>query len=155
MTGIERTLQLKNFLVFNFVFWVVLCLWDINKVLDYSINFDLSFERQLLIRWPISKYLSFWILSYLIFDLYQRSIHFKRYTFLLYHALGCMIFAGIQKVLSGIIGLLLERLFLEHETKTWKELIELWTTTQYDLLGSIFLYWLVIIILIGSIFSSQ
>jgi len=149
MTGIERTLQLKNFLVYNFVFWVVLCCWDITKIYDYAVNFDLIFNKNLLIRWPISVYISYWILSYLIFDLYQRSIHFKRFPFLVLHTIGSLVFAGIQKVLSGVIGLLLERLFLAQETKTWRELIDLWATIQYDLLGSVFIYWLMVIILIG------
>lgn len=149
MTGIERTLQLKNFLIYNFVFWIVLCLWDINKAIDFSLNFDLEFDKSNLIRWPISRYLSYWMLSYLIFEFYQTSIQFKRVVFLFFNLLGSILFAGIHKVLSGITGLLLERLFMENETKTWRELIDLWTKSQFDLLGSILVYWLVLIIIIG------
>jgi LytS/YehU family sensor histidine kinase len=60
-----------------------------------------------------------------------------------------MLFGIIHKFLSGIIGLLLERLFLEAETKSWRELIELWGNTYFDVLGSIFIYWLVLFILVG------
>ena len=149
MTGIERTLQLKNFLVYNFVFWIFLCLWDISKVLDFTINFDLEFDQANLIRWPISGYLSFWMLSYLIFDLYQKSTKLNRLFFITFHLAGSILFAVIHKLLSGVTGLLLERLFLESETKTWKELIELWGKNQFDILGGVFVYWLVLIILIG------
>lgn len=149
MTGIERTLQLKYFLVYNFVFWVVLCLWDIIKTFSFSINFDVPFELSNIIRWPISYYLAYWILSYLIFDLYQQTRNRKQYIFLLYHVLASILFSILHKILGGVIGLLLERLFLELESKTWSELLSLFDKTYFDILGSIFIYWLIVLILIG------
>lgn len=149
MTGIERTLRLKNLLVYNFVFWVMLCVWDIIKTFTFSSSFDIPFEMSNLIRWPISNYISYWILSYLIFDFYQQSRNFRKWIFLAFHLAGSILFGIIHKFLSGIIGLLLERLFLEAETKTWRELIELWQHTYFDVLESIFIYWLVLFILVG------
>jgi len=149
MTGIERTLQLKNFLVYNFVFWVVLCLWDIIKTFALSINFDTAYQFSNIIRWPVSNYIAYWILSYLIFDLYQHTRNREKRTFFIYHLLASILFGIIHKFLSATIGLLLERLFLEMETKTWKELLLLLDKTYFEILGSMFIYWLVLIILIG------
>lgn len=149
MKGIERTLQLRNFLVYNFVFWLVLCLLDIIKTFSFSINFDSPFAFSNIIRWPISSYLAYWILSYLIFDLYKQSRNLRKRYFFMYHLIGSVIFGIIHKGLSAVIGLLLERLFLETETKTWMELIELWSATYFDIIGDVFIYWLVLIILIG------
>lgn len=149
MRGIERKLQLKNFLIYNFVFWMVLCVWDIIKTFTFSINFDAPFEPQNTIRWPIAAYLSYWILSYLVFYFYQLSRKLRKWYFLILHVGGSLFFGIIHKILTDISGLLLERLFLEKETKNWQELIELWVKTYFDILGSIFLYWLVLIILIG------
>lgn len=149
MTGIERTLQLKNLLIYNFVFWAVLCVWDIIKTISFSTSFDVAFVPSYLIRWPISNYISYWVLSYLIFDFYQQSRKFRKWIFLAFHISASLLFGIIHKILTGIIGLLLERLFLEAETKSWHELIELWQHTFFDVLGSIFIYWLVILILIG------
>ena len=69
MTGIERTLQLKHFLAYNFVFWVVLCLWEIVKTFSFSVNYDVPYQMADIIRWPVANYLAYWVLSYLIFDL--------------------------------------------------------------------------------------
>ena len=149
MTGIERTLQLKNLLIYNFVFWTVLCMWDIIKTISFSTGFDLAFAPSNLIRWPISNYISYWILSYLIFDFYQQSRKFRKWIFLAFHISASLLFSIIHKILTGIIGLLLERLFLEAETKSWRELIDLWQQTYFDVPGSMIIYWLVILILIG------
>ena len=150
MKGIERTLQLKHFLLYNFIFWVVLCLWDIIKTFSFSINFDVSYELSSIIRWPVSIYLTYWILSYVIFNLYHktRSRTGKPYFFM-YHLLASVFFGVIHKLLSATVGLLLERLFLETESKTWRELIHLLDKTYFEILGSMFVYWLVLIILIG------
>ncbi len=149
MTGIERTLQLKHFLVYNFVFWVVLCLWDIIKTFSLSINFDIPFQLSNIIRWPISHYLGYWILSYLIFDLYQQIRNRKKHIFIIYQVIASILFSILHKILAGVIGLLLERLFFEVESKTWSELISLLDKTYFDILGSIFIYWLIVLILIG------
>lgn len=149
MTGIERTLQLKNFLIYNFVFWLMLCLWEIIQTLDFTINFNLAFKYEYLIRWPVSEYLGYWILSYMIFELYRYSSKFKKIIFLVFHAFCSLFFSIIHKILTGVSGLLLERLLLENETKTWQEIIELWGKTYFDLLGGVFIYWLVLIILLG------
>lgn len=149
MTGIERTLQLKNFLVYNFVFWMVLCLWDIIKTFAFSINFDLPFELSNIIRWPVSTYIGYWILSYFIFDVYQKTRSRKKYPFFMSHLVASVFFGIIHKLLSATIGLLLERLFLETESKTWRALIDLLDKTYFEIFGSMFIYWLVLIILIG------
>ena len=149
MTGIERTLQLKHFLVYNFVFWVVLCLWDIIKTFSLAVNFDMPFELSNIIRWPISHYLTYWILSYFVFDLYQLVRNRKKHIFIFYQLMACVLFGIVHKILTGIIGLLLERLFLEVESKTWSELLLLLDRTYFDILGSMFIYWFIVLILIG------
>ena len=149
MTGIERTLQLKNFLLYNFLFWVALCLWDIVKTFSFSINFDAAFETAHLIRWPIATYLSYWILSYLVFDIYQQSRNKKRKAFFIYNIVASLLFAILHKLLSAGTGLLLERLFLENETKSWRQLLDLLDATYFDLFSGVFVYWLIFAILIG------
>ncbi|MCG8307250.1 MAG: histidine kinase [Cytophagales bacterium] len=149
MNGIEHTLRLKGLLLYNFLFWVLLCVWDIIKTISFSINFDIIFEPSSIIRWPISSYLSYWILSHLIFNLYLNVRSHKKTTFLVYHFAGSVLFGIFQKFLSGTIGLLLERLFLETETKTWRELLFLADQTFFDIIASMFIYWMAIAILVG------
>lgn len=102
-----------------------------------------------LIVCPISSRTSGGIPSNLVFDFYQQSRKFRKWNFLTFHISASLLFGIFHKILSDIIGLLLERLFLEAETKSWRELLELWQHTYFDILGSIFIYWLVILILIG------
>lgn len=149
MTGIERTLQLKNFLIYNVIFWVVLCFWDIIKIYAFSINFGVPYDLSNIIRWPVSSYLSYWILSYLVFDLYQQTRNQSRHKFFIAHMIASVFFGLVHKLMSAVVGLLLERLFLEEETKTWQELLSLLDKTYYEIAGSMFIYWLVLIILIG------
>jgi len=149
MTGIERILQLKHFLLYNFLFWVVFCTLDVVRILSFTINFESSFELIHIIRWPLSSYFSYWILSYFIFDMYIRSRRLKGKYFFLYHFISSILFGVIHKVLTGTMGLLLERLFLEQETKTWREILLIWEKTYFDIVGDIIIYWLVILILIG------
>lgn len=149
MTGIERTLQLKHFLIYNFVFWLTLCIWDFIKLLSLPVYSELSLAEAGIIRWPVAAYLSYWILSYMIFDFYQQTRNFRRPLFLVFHTAASVLFGILHKFLSGIAGLLLERLLLEMETKTLKEIVEFWNTTYVDVLAGTFIYWLVLIILLG------
>lgn len=149
MTGIERTLQLKNFLVYNFVFWVVLCLWEIVKTFSFSVNYGVPYQMADIIRWPVANYLAYWILSYLVFDVYQKTNKLRRPAFLFYHFIASLIFSLIHKIFTGVAGLLLERLFLELETKTWSELITLFYKSWFDMAAGVFVYWLILLIITG------
>ncbi len=135
-------------LVYNVVFWMVLCVLDFIKSYTYSISLGQPYPWYNLIRWPFSAYICFWILSFLIFNLYLYARTFSRRWWILFHGMASVIFGILHRVLSDITGLLLERLFLEKETKTWIELVNLWPHTFWNAFHGMIMYWVVILILI-------
>jgi sensor histidine kinase YesM len=85
----------------------------------------------------------------MIFNFYLASRKYPRYWFTFLHIAASLLFGMLHKIMTQIAGLLLERLFLEQETKTWNELLALWPTTYWDALHGTAMYWIVLLILLA------
>ncbi len=149
MPGIHRNFQIKHLLVYNFIFWGVLCLLDMLRSYSFAITNNQEYQWNTLIRWPLSGYLMYWAMSFMIFNLYATTRKLSRFWFTFFHILASLLFGLLHKALSQIAGLLLERLFLIQETKTWYELLNLWTVTYWDALHGAAMYWIVLLILMA------
>ena len=149
MDAIERTLQTKNFLWYNFLFWLGICVFEVFRTYAFSNSFGYYFEAGYLIRWPISVYLTFWLLSFLVFRgfIFTRNINVR--SFIIIHIISSVIFGMAFWIISPLIGLLLERLFLESETVTAGNI---WSTTAdrvFDIVFGVLVYWGIMVFLIG------
>ena len=149
MPGIDRIFQIRNLLLYNFIFWFGLCLLDILRSYSYAVNNDHTFYWNTLIRWPVAGYLMYWVLSFVIFNIYLSSRKLRGFWFLLLHLLGSLIFGIFHKIMAQTAVLLLERLLLKQETKSWEELLALWPSTYWDALHAAAMYWIVLLILLA------
>jgi len=149
MNAIERTLQTKNLLWYNFFFWLGICVFEIFKTFSFSNGFGYDFEVQYLIRWPISVYLTFWLLSFAVFQGYMASRNLSKQAFVLFHILTSIIFGIIFQYLAPVVGLLLERLLLETETLLFSELWQTGKESMFDVVFGIGVYWGILMVLIA------
>ena len=154
MSRLARIFQIRHFLLFNALFWSVLGGVALAQYYSGMITQGQSFGWSHVIRHPGATYLSFWILSFLVFDGYllTRRGHRKAWQrpwFWVVHGLAGVVFGVLHKTLSYVVGLLLERLFLVQETRTWRELIRLWQQTFPDILYGILIYFLIVFILLA------
>ena len=122
MDAIERTLQTKNLLWYNFFFWLGVCVFEIFKTFSFSNGFGYDFEAKYLIRWPVSVYLTFWLLSFAVFRVYLASRHLSIRAFVVLHIISSFLFGIIFRFLAPVNGLLLERLFFESESLPLNEI---------------------------------
>ena len=149
MSGIDRIFQIRNLLLYNFIFWCALCLLDILRSYSYAVINDQVYPWDTLIRWPVAGYLMYWVLSFMIFNFYLVTRKYPRFWFTFLHIGASLLFGVLHKIIAQIAGLLLERLFMEQETKTWNELLALWPTTYWDALHGTAMYWIVLLILLA------
>lgn len=149
MIETRRVFQNKHILNLNFGFWLLLCFWDfLNEYLKTSYAED-SFYWEGLIYHPVSFYLSLWVLSHLILSLYLVTRELHRNLFILIHFGAGLLFGVINKIQAGVFGILLERLFLSHETFSFNELLIHWKNTYFNFLSGTGFYWLFLLILIA------
>ncbi len=149
MNSIERVLRTKNLLLFNFLFWLSFCLFEIIRTFSFTNTFNYEFSPAYLIQWPISSYLTYWILSLAVFQGYVATRNLYKGRFFAIHIIPGIIFGIIHKFLTPVIGILLERLFYSEETLEFSQLIPLSKRTWYDVLLSIAIYWMILIVLSG------
>jgi two-component system LytT family sensor kinase len=149
MNSVERTLRTKHLLWYNFTIWLVLCGAEILKTFSFAESFGFDFNMLWIIRWPISFYLTFWILSYFVFQVYISSRHLKSIQFIGLHLFTSIVFATLHKILSPVIALLLERLFYDEETLQLVNLRSSIQQTWFDIFLGIIVYWAIVVILMG------
>ncbi len=117
-----------------------------------TVSLGRPFAWEQTIRHPGATYLTFWMLSFLVFDLYlatRRRRHDRLPpVFWIIHSLAALAFGMLHKTLSYVVGLLLERLWLPQETKTWEELIPLWQQTFPDVLYGVLMYFVILFVLL-------
>lgn len=155
MKAIERALQIKRLLTYNFLVWCLLGVLAGVQRYSYALSFDYPFQWQSLIRDPLSTCLMYWAMSYLVIDLFLLSRNWNRRQFLQLHIPASLLFGLAHKLLSYISGLLLERLFLPTESLTWRELIVLWKTTWFDVSLGVAVYWIILTVLTALHFWKQ
>ncbi len=149
MKNLERVLQIKYFYMYNLIFWIVLCLFELTKTYAFIVFFDYEFFPEDLILWPFSKYLIYWALSFWVLDLYLKTRHRRKRSFIVIHVFAGTLFAIIHKVISDITGVLLQRLWIGQESINFNDMLTSWRTIFFDLPSSFIIYWLVIIILLS------
>ncbi len=149
MHPLARILSVKLLYRYNLLFWLTLCLLQLIQTLSLTLSFDQAFLWIHVIRYPIATCLSYWILSHLVFDLYLTTRKIHLHVFIIFHMSASLGFGFVHKLLAYTSGLLLERLFLEQETKTWRELIQLWQQTWFDVVNPIAVYWMILGILLA------
>jgi len=149
MSRLARVFHIKFFLLYNAGVWLLLSvislLWYYSFATEWNIPYDLSTS----IRYPLASALSFWILSFVVFDLFLGLRRYPQPWFTIYHVGISLLFGLAHKTLSYVSGLLLERLFLPQETKIWQELIVLWEQTWFDFLLGTAVYWGIFFVLIA------
>jgi two-component system, LytTR family, sensor kinase len=147
MHSIERVLQIKRLLTYNLLAWCLLAVMAGLQQYSYALSFDQGFAWESLIRYPLSVYLSYWALSYLVLDFFLMSRKWRRRRFVSFHLAMSVGFGILHKTLAYISGLLLERLFLPAETLNWQELIILWQNTWFDIVSGVGVYWIMLFVL--------
>ncbi|MEM9673616.1 MAG: sensor histidine kinase [Cyclobacteriaceae bacterium] len=147
MAQLARVFKVKHFLVYNALLWIVLAGISLLQYYSFGISLDNQFDPTSIIRQPLATYLTYWILSFLVFDLFLATRHYPRRWFWLLHFSISLIFGLVHKTLSYVNGLLLERLFLPRETLTWRELIDLWQLTWIDFLVGSSVYLMMLLVL--------
>jgi len=155
MKAIERVLQIKRLLTFNFLVWCLLGLLAGVQRYSYALSFDHAFQWESLIRNPLSTCLMYWAMSYLVMDLFLASRNWNRHRFLQLHIPVSLLFGLLHKLLSYTTGLLLERLFLPIESLNWWELIDLWQATWFDISLGVAVYWTILTVLTALHFWKQ
>ncbi|MGB3780460.1 MAG: histidine kinase [Tunicatimonas sp.] len=151
MSRLARLFQVRRFLPLNALFWSALAAVALAQHYARTVSPDHLFDWEDTIRHPVATYLTFWILSFLVFDIYllTRRRHARQpLVFWMIHSLAALGFGILHKTLSYGVGLLLERLWLPHETKTWQELIPLWQQTFPDVLYGVLMYFVVLFVLL-------
>ena len=147
MNAIERALRTRNLLWFNFLFWLLFCLFEVIKTMSFTQLFEFQFKITSLIQWPISSYLAYWLLSFVVFQLYVYSRKLNRRRFFVIHLVLGALFGLLHKIFTPVITILLERLILNETTISFDILIQRVANTWYDVILSITVYWLMIIVL--------
>lgn len=160
MSRLARIFQIKHFLYLNVLLWVVLAIVALVRYYALTVSLGQPFVWESTIRHPVATYLTFWILSFPVFDLYLATRRGHGYTgrrpwFWIVHGGGALAFGVLHKTLSYVVGLLLERLFLVRETRTWRELVDLWWQTFPDVLHGASVCFLLLFILMALDYRQQ
>ncbi len=151
MSRLARLFQVKHFLLLNALFWSGLAAVALAQHYARTVSAGHPFGWEEVVRYPVATYLTFWMLSFFVFDLYlltRRRPARQPPVFWMIHSLAALGFGILHKTLSYVAGLLLERLWLPRETKTWQELIPLWQQTFPDMLYGVLMYFVVLFVLL-------
>ncbi|MEM6845607.1 MAG: histidine kinase [Bacteroidota bacterium] len=147
MSRLARIFQIKHFLLFNALIWLGVSVVSLMGYYSLALDWGTTYSLRDSIRQPLATVLSFWILSFIVFDLFLATRHYQRRWFGLFHLGTSILFGFAHKSLSYISGLLLERLFLSQESKNWQELIILWKQTWFDIALGVAVYWIILLVL--------
>jgi hypothetical protein len=149
MRSLQKVLHISNFQFYNFLFWALLCVFEISKTYSFIFFYEYPFKTEQIIIWPISRYIIYWFLSYYIFDIYLKTRQKKKVEFIIYHVFTALLYSIIHKVLSDISGVLLQRLVLGQDSGSFNDIIQRWNSIFLDIPGNFFFYWGIVILLLG------
>ncbi len=144
MNTIEKALRTRHLLSYNFSIWFLLCFFEVIKTFSFTQQFDFQYDTNNLIQWPVSFFLSYWILSFVVFQGYISSQKLDRGRFFALHAIGSIIFGISHKLLTPVITILLDRLFFSDRILSFSLLLPLGKKTWYDIILSIAIYWAIL-----------
>ncbi len=149
MRNLQKVLHIQNFYIYNVIFWVILCIFDIFRTYSFINFFDLSYESENLILWPISKYVIYWLLSYWIFDIYLKTRKKSLAKFIALHLLTGLGFAILHRLISDIAGILLQRLFFTQSSGSLSDILDNLNSLILEIPSNIIIYGMVVTILLG------
>ncbi|WKN43083.1 sensor histidine kinase [Tunicatimonas pelagia] len=149
MSRLSRIFQIKYFLLYNAGVWLIVGLISLLWYYSLASDWNTAYNLRSSIRHPLATVLSFWILSFVVFDLFLATRHYPKRWFGVFHFGISLVFGATHKALSYLSGLLLERLFLPQESKTWQELIALWEQTWFDIFVGVTVYWIILLVLLA------
>ncbi|SDK85551.1 Histidine kinase [Catalinimonas alkaloidigena] len=140
MNRLARIFQLPGLLWYNALFWTLLACLDVVRSIVLAHHLGRTFVWRGLIGWPLADYLTYWLLSLLLFSFYLSTRKLHRGWWALLHVGGAVVYAVVHWVGSAVIAVLLERLFLSQELQALGTLLTWHPTVGADLLYSGFLY---------------
>ena len=149
MRSLQKVLHIRNFQFYNFLFWLLLCVFEILKTYSFIKLCHFPFRTEQIIIWPVSRYIVYWLLSYWVFDVYLKTRQKKKAEFVLYHVFAGILFSIFHKILADISGILLQRFFLGPNSGNFSEVIDSWTSIFLDIPVNFIIYWGIIILLVG------
>jgi hypothetical protein len=149
MNNLSRLLHLRNFSLFNILFWILFGLMSAAGLLGFfSLNHINIAPGQLLVT-VFSKYSIYCLLSYWIFELYIRARRKKILPLVSFHLFCGIAFAMSHKILSDITDVLMQRLFRGPEAGNFSDILHHWQSVFFDVPASLLIYAMVIGILSG------
>ena len=106
-----------------------------------------NFNWEQVIHWPIAYFLSFWLLSFSIINIYLLTRNYPGKYQIIVHSMAGIIFGFAHFILTGISTMLLERLFQLPETYEWNSLLFFWKANFLDATEGIGFYGICLVIL--------
>ncbi len=113
------------------------------------------FNWDSIIRWPVAYFLSFWLLSFSIVNVFLQVRSYSKKRALATHFVASIIFGFAHFILTSISILLLERLFKLPETYDWNSLLMFWKTDFLSAVDAMAFYWVGVVILIALDFFNR
>lgn len=149
MRSLQKVLHITHFEFYNFLFWSLLCVFEISKNYSFILYNNIPFETEKLIILTVSRYIIYWLLSYWIFDQYLKTRQKRKSRFIVYHTITGLAYSITHKIMSDITGILLERLFLGQDFGDFSEILSQWKSLFFDIPGNFIFYWGILLILLG------
>lgn len=143
----RRIFHYKHFYLYHFTFWLILCIVVLFRDVAKALIAGKNFNWEQVIHWPIAYFLSFWLLSFSIINIYLFARNYPGKYQIIVHGMASVIFGFAHFMLTGISTMLLERLFQLPETYAWNSLLLFWKANFLDATEGIGFYWVCLIIL--------
>lgn len=139
--SIERKLGISYFNILNFGFWVLIMV--IISFAGIHNNNTGPMESQIdnFIVWPLSFFLSLWAVSYLALYGCLEILDFSNISKILAIILTGLLLGVIQVLFTGVVSILLVRLFTTHSI-LWEDIYLHLTKTPLLIIGSTLLYYI-------------
>lgn len=145
----RRIFHRKYFYLYHFAFWSILCLIVLLRDFARVQLAGGAFNWEKVIHWPIAYFLSFWLLSFSIVNIYLWTRNYSVKHKIIVHSVAGLLFGFTHFIVTGINTLLLERLFKLPETYTWDSLLIFWQGNFLNAVDSVGFYWAGVVILMA------
>ena len=149
MSSLSKLIGQRQFILYNLGSWISLFIVETAIIASFNIFNHSHSSFPVLVIWIGSKCITYWILSYAVFELFIFTGNQSRLQFIIYHLSGSLLFAVVHILLFNITDILFERLFLGPDFGMLSELPFKERTLYFDMPADLFIYWLMILILSG------
>ena len=145
----RRIFHHKHFYRYHFIFWLILCLLALFLDMAETTLSGGTFDWEKVIQWPVADFLGLWLLSFSIINIYLFTRNYPLKHKIVVHGLSGIIFGLVHFVFTGVIILLLERLFKVPETYTWASLPPFWKDGFLKAADGAGFYWICFLVLVA------